>query len=151
MVGVGICLLVDEHGGHVELGQPLGVGAAHLGGGANDAVDAAAVKGFDDFELALGVVMRDTEKDADAGGLGDILDPAHDAADEGVGNGGDDEADSVGALALEALGDGVGGVTHLLRQLLDAAAHFGADERAVVEGARDGRVGDTRAGGDILD
>ena len=151
MGGLGICLLVDEDSGHVELGQALCVAAAHLSGGADHPIDTAAVEGFDDLELALGVVVRDTEKDANAGSLGDILDPAHDAADEGVGDRGNHEADGVGALALEALGDGVGGVAHFLRELLDALAHFGADQRAVMEGARDGRVRDTRAGGDILD
>jgi hypothetical protein len=149
--GVGFGLLVDEDSGEVNLGEALDVGAADLGGGGDDAIDAAAVKSFDDFEFALGVVMGDGEEDGDTGGLGDGLDAAHDAPDEGVGNRGDDEADGIGALAFERLGDSIGRIAHLGGELLDAGAHFGGDEGGIMEGAGDGGVGDAGGGGDILD
>ncbi len=96
-----------------------------MGGGADHAIHAAPVKGLDDLHLTFGIVVRNTEQQADVIGLRHFFDAAHDAPDKGVGDGGDDQADRVGALAFQALRHGVGRVAHLLRQLLDALAHLG--------------------------
>ena len=149
----GLCfgLLVDQNRRHLDLRQPLRIRAADLGRGADDAVHSPAVEGLDDLHLALRLVVGNAEENVDPGGPGHILDPAHDPSHKGIGNGSDDQADGVGALSLQALSHLVGGVAHLLRQQLDALAHRGADQRAIMEGARYGRVGDPGLSSDILD
>ena len=73
-----------------------------------DAVDLFLDEQVHVEQLAGGVAVRVAENGAVAGGEAGVFDAAADLGKEGVGAVGDDQAESVGAFAAQAAGDGVG-------------------------------------------
>ena len=78
-----------------------------------------------------------------------ILELVHHLPVEGVGHGGEDEAHRLGALTLQASGDGVGPVAELLDGLVHLGAGGLAQVAAVVEHSGYGGGGDARQCGNV--
>ena len=120
--------------------------------GAGD--DAVHLIGEEHIEIALlllGVVFAIAENHP-VPGIGQvILELVHHLSVEGVGHGGEDETHRLGALTLQASGDGVGSVA----ELLDGLVHLGsgglAQVTAVVEHSGYGGGGDARQCGNVAE
>jgi len=79
------------------------------------------------------------------------FDALHHLGDEWIGDGGDNHTYGLGASHHQTACPGIGGITHLTCQALNARFGFGIDQRAVAQRARDSRVGNAGRPGNIFD
>lgn len=84
-------------------------------------------------------------------GYGDLFELLDEFGEEGVGDFGDDEAEEFTFAGDESPGLSVGEVVELGDGFPDAGGEDWIDSGDVVDGARDGRNGDTCSGGDVAD
>ena len=100
--------------------------------------------------LAFGQVVGVGEKDVVAKFARAVFDGKDDAGEDGVGDGGDNQAKNSGGLAAQPLRKGIGDVTHLLGERLDARLGRDGNVRGVPQGLRDGHHGHTGLPGNVF-
>jgi hypothetical protein len=94
--------LVDQDSRHSELSQP-GVGFAQPGCSYDYAVYPAAPEGFDDCDLPIWIVVRNSQKYTEAGSLGRFIHTPHDLSKKGIGNRRDYQPDGIRFSAFKTL------------------------------------------------
>ena len=100
--------------------------------------------------LAFGEVVGVGEKNVVAEFAGAVFNRKNDAGENGIGDGRDDQAKNPGGLAPQALRKGIGDVTHLLGERLDARLGRGGNVRRVPQRLRDGHHGHAGMPGDVF-
>ena len=119
----------------------------------DDPVDAARLEALQVRSLAVRQAIGIAEEDVEAAWSGDVLDPAEQRREEGVGHVGDDDGEHVGLAQLQPASDPIGLVAGLAEQRLDARTGAGRDPQAriVVRHPRDGGGMDVGAGRQLLE
>ena len=91
------------------------------------------------------------EQDVVAEFVGAFFNGKDDARENGIGDGGDDQAEELGGAGAQALGLGIGHVTHLLREQLDARLGGRGNIRLVPQRLRDGHHGNAGMLGNVFE
>src|SRR5258705_6162322 len=95
-----------------------------------DSINTPAMESFNDGHLLIGVIVGSAENYTETGNTSYFFNAFHNITQERIVNGCHYQANHAGTPRLQALGDSVGGIAHLLRQALDALTCIEADERA---------------------
>ena len=104
-------------------------------------VHAAGKQALDAPFLAFGKVVGVREQDGVAEFVGAFLDGINQARENRIGDGGNDKTENPGGLAAKPLRKGIGDITHLLREHLDARLGRGGNIRRVPQCFGDGHHG----------
>ena len=124
--------------------------ACAVGGRENQRVHAVAVHIRNDVRLGGNARLIEADDEAIAVFSVFPFQPLDDRAVEGVGNFGDNQPNGVGLLLLEAFGDAVGDIVHLLCALQDGFARAGLDFSVLCKGARYGCNGNPAGKREVL-
>src|SRR5712692_7033377 len=130
-------LAVDKYRWYPDMIETFPVLSGDTGRCNENAINTPSMKGFNDFHLLLRIIVSGAEQDAEATDTGHFFNALDNIAEERIIDRCHYQADCTGAPVLQALCNGVGSVTHLMCQALDALSHFDTNKRTIVEGPRD--------------
>src|SRR5260370_15137518 len=133
-------LAVDKYGWDADMIETLPVLGGDTGRCNENSINAPSMEGFNDFHLLVRIIVSGAEQNTEASDTGNFFDALDNITEERIVYGCHYQTDRARASRLQALCNGVGRITHLMCQVLDAFSHFDTNERTIVQGPRDRRV-----------